>query len=122
MKYLCNSGFIFLMIMLLACSENKKELITKEWSIQSMKVGDRNLSQNLVSDFYMKFNKDGTCEFKETTGIEKGSWQFNDDKTQIITKINSDKQTFDIELLNDQQLVLSINSEGVKKTYKATIQ
>ncbi len=91
----------------------KKMRITNKWYISKTQTGSLSLEFN-EGDVYYEFQKDGTYIEHLGSVAATGTWEFNDDKSELSTTINNTSTATIFLLKNDQ---LGLESGGVKVYY-----
>ena len=106
--------------------KSKKILLTQEiWKSEKVVMGENDVTQS-VGNFSVKFFLDGTCK-EYTNGIldEQGTWEFNSDRTKIISdKGTEEEETVTILELTESTFKVEAETEieGVKMKFITTFK
>ncbi len=110
-----------LVAFLFSCGGNKSEMITKDWKATELVFGEKGaetkLNGDAVGGVFFSFKADSTFSYTETGSIEKGKWNLDSDKNQIILKYTEGDRTVtqDIKELTAEKLVLYYEDHGMKR-------
>jgi hypothetical protein len=104
---------------------SRTERLCNEWKLTRLYI---NGTEQTLSAFdqqtTLEFKKNGTCNYSyavlDSTAIVitgSGTWEFNDDETEVITKITyalggTEIDTFKILRLKEEELWLENNEDG----------
>jgi hypothetical protein len=99
--------------------ENIKNLLCNKWKMAIMEV--QGVTQKMPADnpMYFSFKKDGTVSLTAAGESHNEYWSYDHNTKTIFiqeTKTIETKDEFKIVKINDQELVLKINSDGLIST------
>ncbi len=120
------TGLFFIAVTLSGCGKyeegpavsfrSKKERVANTWEVNEQTYNGSKVDPSNYENVTITFDKDGNFSTAYGAFSVSGEWEFNDDKTKIITTVNSNESEATILKLKEKELWTEEEDSNGNKT------
>ena len=89
----------------------KKARLVNKWKVTAFTVNDNN-ALDLVKDYTYEFKDDNTVVITDGSNTTEGTWEFSDDKSNLIVNTGGSADSWTIMRLKNDELIVEYTDEN----------